>query len=289
MTRPTSPRTRLLFFLISVILFILLIPIVVLYSAGYRLGKDLSLEPTGGIYVYYPEAGVNVNIIGQPLERTSRFTRSVFVQNLAPGIYEIRVGKEGYTEWQKKVLVVERRVAEGYPFLILDPIATTTVPVQIRRNVELLFSATNRMKTTLSVDKALGQLGTTTSSSTIINNQGILSKDMYLYKEDNNLVALWKGETSNIPLYFCAEITKLCDPSIVITESSSPIKHFDFFPGRNDVVVYSNADGIFVTELDMRPPHNYVTLALGNLDFRINGDHIYIKDKNIIYELVYGK
>ena len=267
-------------------------PVVVLYSAGYRLGTDLSLEPTGGIYLYYPDSGLYVSINDLPPERTAIFTKSIYIPELVAGKYDVVAIKDGYTNWKKEISVSERRVSEAYPFLILNPVATTTIPTQNRAVVKDLFSATTTRKATVSLDKTLEKLATTTSSSTIASNEGVLWRNTYLYKDNKKLMALWKGEANIIPFYFCGEETKLCDSSILVTDSKSPIKNFDFYPGRNDVVVYSNADGVFVTELDKRGGvQNFVTLATGKVDFRISGRHIYIKDhpkdQDIFYEVIF--
>jgi hypothetical protein len=100
MTKPSSPRKRLIYFFIFSLLFFLLMPVVVLYSAGYRLGTGLSLEPTGGVYVYYPESGVYVSINDLPPERTAIFTKSIFIPDLKPGRYDLVAIKEGYTNWR---------------------------------------------------------------------------------------------------------------------------------------------------------------------------------------------
>lgn len=304
MTSPTSRKKRLIIFLVFIVLFFLLIPVITLYATGYRLDKDLELKPTGGIYVYYPESGVNITVQGQPPQRTTIFAKSILIQNLAPGTYEIDASKDGYSYWKKNVMVKEKRVAEAYPFLVLEPLATSTIDADLKPTIEKLFASTTLLATATStssrsalsvVDKQSVGLnaGATSSSasSTLLNDEGVLFKDVYLYKEQHDkgdwLIALWKGETAATPLYFCEEETGLCDTSLVATESSSPIKHFDFYPSRNDIVIYSNSDGVFVTELDKRPEQNFVTLAKGNVDFRVYNGHIYIKDKNSLYEVIY--
>lgn len=266
-------------------------PVVVLYSAGYRLGTDLTLEPTGGIYLYSPEPGLFVSVNDLPPERTAIFTKSIFIPDLKAGKYKVVAIKDGYTNWKKDLFVLERRVSEAYPFIVLNPIATSTIPLDLRSDVRKLFSATSTRNATKSLDKTLGDLATTTSSSTIASNQGVLWRNIYLYKEGNKLMALWKGEANVIPFYFCGEETKLCDSSIEVTNSASAIKYFDFYPGRNDVVVYSNSDGVFVTELDKRGSQNFATFAKGKVDFRLNNRHIYIKEQNknidTYYEVIF--
>jgi hypothetical protein len=188
--------------------------------------------------------------------------------------------------------VSERRVTEAYPFLVLNPLATTTVPTNKRVEVRQLFAATTTRSATISLDRTLGMLATSTSSSTVPSNEGVLWRNTYLYKEGNKLMAIWRGEAKEIPFYFCEEETGLCDSSMVVTDSKSPIKYFDFYPGRNDVVIYSNADGVFITEMDKRGNQNWFPLATGRVDFRLDGRRVYIKEtpskeKENYYEVIY--
>lgn len=285
MTGQTSYRKRFFVFLLFIVLFLLLIPITLLYSTGYRFEKGFNILPTGGIYVYYPESGVDVTIKGMPPQRTSFFSRSVLIQNLDPGTYEIDVSKPNYSYWKKDILIQERKVTEAYPFLVLEPLATSTVPISLRTIVQNLFNSTSTIQIASNINSIY-------STSTVDLTKGVLNRDIYLYKKSDkigdSLEAMWIGQTIDSPLYFCGEVSNLCDSTTEVTVSKTPINHFDFYPGRNDVIIYSNNDGVFVTELDKRGGQNFVTLAKGKVDFRVYNGHIYIKDKNITYEVIYS-
>lgn len=293
---PTSLKKRFIVFALFTLIFIILIPVVILYSIGYRLGKDLALTPTGGIYVYHPQSGMSVSVKDLTPQTTSLFSRSVLLQNLKPTYYEINAWKTGYSYWKKNILVKEQQVAEAYPFFVLEPVATSTLATSTKLSVEKLFLATS---TALNQGVILNNLGvgSTTASSTALRKKGILERNVFLYSDDSTgskeLIALWNGKINAIPFFFCGDITGTCKDSILVVTSQSKIKHFSFYPGRYDVVIYSNSDGVFMTELDKREPQNFVTLAKGKVDFRLQNGHIYIKDttlgagKSILYELLY--
>ncbi|MBI5817100.1 MAG: hypothetical protein HZB09_01605 [Candidatus Yonathbacteria bacterium] len=92
----------------------------------------------------------------------------------------------------------------------------------------------------------------------------------------------WAGSIDSTPYYFCAN--DICKKEILIKPRSKLIS-FDFFPGRDDLLIMGAADGIYVTEIDDRSTQNIQTLLKGkNLDFRIDDGVIYIKkDKNLYY------
>ena len=128
MTEPMNARKRFFVSAIFMVFFVVLIFPILLYSLGYRLDKDLSLFPTGGVYVFYPESGAEVYVNGELGKTTSLFERGIFIDNLNTGTYDIEVKKEFYRPWKKTFEVAERKVAEGYPFLIPEVIATSSVP-----------------------------------------------------------------------------------------------------------------------------------------------------------------
>jgi hypothetical protein len=118
----------------------------------------------------------------------------------------------------------------------------------------------------------------TTSSSTKIFN------DISVRNDGGVLHVLWMGEADAIPNYFCEHVT--CKPEILI-KAASPIRSFDFFPGRNDLLVLRLDSGIVVSEIDDRSPQNMETIVSGTgFDFRIkDGKDIYLKKDSQIYSV----
>jgi hypothetical protein len=295
MINNTSPKKRFLIFLVFILIFIVLIPVLVLYSIGYRLDKGLELTPTGGIYIYHPQSGMSVSVKGDAPQTTSFFSRNVLFQNLKPGTYEIDAWKTGYSYWKKNITVKEEQVAEAYPFFILEPVATTTLATTTRMSVDKLFTSTSTPPAVLVTTwQSVDGTSSTSVATTTLRRGGILERSVYLYTDvlsgNKNLIASWQGKVNAIPHFFCKD-TNLCSSSIAVTNSWSKIKHFDFYPGRYDVAIYSNDDGVFVTELDKREPQNFVTLVKGKVDFRLDGGYLYIKDtagvRPVLYELLY--
>lgn len=111
-------KTRRRLFYLSVAIFVVVTPIILLYAAGYRLGEDWSLSKTGGIYIHSPLSGSEI-YINNALEKTTNLLQSgVFISNLKPGSYEMLVAKEDYWPWQKKLAVRSELVTEANAFLI---------------------------------------------------------------------------------------------------------------------------------------------------------------------------
>ncbi len=296
-------RMRFLFFLFFIFIFIILIPVAILYSTGYRLTKDFSLQKTGGIYVFYPESGAEVYLDGSLSQTTSLFYRGIFISNLKAQSYDVMVTKPGYRSWNKKIDVKAQRVAEGYPYLIPQDIATSSIPKFISndygsesnplyKQVTLLFAATTSVHDLSSTSTVRSLKGFSTTSPyvsapfSIAATSSLIRNNIEIVKDGGWVKAVWLGSEDSTPFLFCDEERVACQDSVDVMNSDG-VKRVDFYQGRNDVILFSKPDGIYITELDTRTPQNTFELLSGsNLDFRTYDQRVFIKDRASIYELL---
>jgi len=292
MKEPLQSRKRFLISALFVVVFLLFIPIILLYSIGYRLDNTLTLTPTGGMYVFYPESGAKVFLNGILSDQTSLFERGVFISDLAPVLYHVEVQKTGYLPWKKDIDVGERRVAEAYPFLIPAVVGTSTVPRFITLNsgtsvTNTLYSKVVELFAT-STTKAsvpLKNIITPTSTTLVASSTAIVRKDIEIAIEGKQIVAWWKGNKDSTPFYFCDADRLECNNVMKVADGD--FLDVDFYPGRNDVILYTTKDGIYATELDQRSLPNTHKLLSGNFEFREDNQRVFIKEKNFYYELLF--
>lgn len=284
---PLSKRKRSWFRIFLSVVFVVATPLLILYASGYRLDDAFKIASTGGIFVSAPQSGTAIYIDGELIRKTSAFQKNAFVQNLRPGEYNISVSKDGYQGWEKRLSVFPETVTEGHSFLLktlpvlveikplissVSPTATTSATSTARQvknpEYDQALKLFDPVKTTL-INKA-----TSTDVEKILRNLSVL-------RDENVLRVAWLGDDDEIPGYFCQN--EICKKEIVIN-SDSKLKHFDFFPGREDLVVISTDTGIYVSEIDDRSMQNVQKIIEGTgYDFRIlEGDRIYIKkDKQV--------
>jgi len=293
MSEPMHAKKRFFIFIVFITVFVFFIQIVVLYSTGYRLGKGFSLLPTGGIYVFYGESGAKVFMDGNLSSETTLFERGIFIDNLKPQSYKIEVTKDGYRPWKKNIDVKAKKVGEAYPYLVPEVISTSSVQKFVTlssggsmtnslysRVVALFASST---APTISLSKKIIQ--SSTSTSIVSTSTALLRRDISIDIQGDDVIASWEGDKDSTPFYFCDAERLSCVSKFSVIKGE--IKHVDFYPGRNDVVIFSKKDGIYATELDTRPPQNTVKLLSGNLDFKEMDQRVFIKDKNTYYELLF--
>lgn len=134
--------TRRKFFYLLVALFVLGVPLILLYSQGFVLDvRTRGLVQTGGIFVKTIQSGAKIYIDNDLYDKTSFISHGALMNNLFPKRYVVRVEKEGYRSWQKVVRVSDEEVLE-FRNVFLPPATVTPVAVfNTRRNSETRLSA----------------------------------------------------------------------------------------------------------------------------------------------------
>ncbi|MFY9461580.1 MAG: hypothetical protein WAP51_00050 [Candidatus Sungiibacteriota bacterium] len=116
----TKAKRRIIFYLV-VLLFLVITPLVALYSTGYKFDlKTRQLLPTGGIFIKTNQAGFKVFINGELAKQASFFSNGALVIDLKPDLYLVRIEKEGFKSWQRFVHVSGESVSESR-FIMLFP------------------------------------------------------------------------------------------------------------------------------------------------------------------------
>ncbi len=274
--KPLSLRRRRMYLFVFGLVFFVSIPLLILYATGYRLGDALNLIRTGGLHISVPYSGAQVSIGDTITKETSVFQKNIFVQNLRPGSYEVKVEKEGLQSWTKRLVVFPQRVTEGYAFLLPQAIEPVSIPEFL---VEGTSTSTSKKleKKNPEYATALSLFATTTkvaTSSEFVKTRRKLS----VVNVEGVLHATWKGDIDSVPHYFCQN--ESCNEEIIL-ETKTKVKTFDFFPGRDDLLVVALSQGVYAIEIDNRSTQNIQTIheASGS-DFRIRNDEIIILEKD---------
>jgi len=107
-------KVRRILSLIFILIFLTTTPVIMLYAAGYRLGKNgFSIQKTGMFIIDSKPKGAKLFIDGVPQENWSSsilnkknyITTPAKIKNLLPGEYNLRLELDGYWSWQKKLTI----------------------------------------------------------------------------------------------------------------------------------------------------------------------------------------
>ncbi len=115
----TKTNKRLLFYS-AVIIFLALSYVISLYAQGYRYDfSENRFVRTGSIYLK-ANTDADVFLDNKLVGRTAFLGDSYLISNLLPGLYEVRLTKNDFSQWQKKILVEEGLVNEFSKILLVS-------------------------------------------------------------------------------------------------------------------------------------------------------------------------
>ena len=110
-----NSKTRRIILCSVIIFFILIAPVIILYSLGYSFDwQEKKVVLTGGLYIKSIPKRATVYINDKPKKETP-----VFIKRLAPKYYQIKVTKEGFHEWSKKLKIESKLVTEVKDILLI--------------------------------------------------------------------------------------------------------------------------------------------------------------------------
>lgn len=288
---PLSRNKRRLYLIFFAIIFIIGAPFFIFNAKGYKLNLQdfFNVSKTGGLYISTDQSRIDISVNGEIVRKTGIIQKSIFVQNLKPGVYQINISKEGLQSWNKSLRVFPEIVTEARPFLIKSEPVLTEIPRLLIGDSSAL-SSTNRnvskknseydLINVLFLPPGLKSVSVKTATTSPYTK---MLGDVLVKNSAGKLHVLWKGEKDSTPNYFCENACKL----EIIVNTVSKVLSFDFFPGRNDLLILSVEDGIFVSEIDDRSSQNVQKVVSGfGYDFRIkDGKEIYLKKGLKIYSV----
>ncbi len=127
-------KTRKIIFILGLLLFFIIAPLLLLYSQGIRIrfGEQRILR-TGGFYFNVLQNSAGIYLNGSLQEKTGIWGNSVLIRNLSPQKYDIEIKKTGYFPWQKTLEIKEGEVVQAKNILLIEEEVQFKV---LRRNVE---------------------------------------------------------------------------------------------------------------------------------------------------------
>jgi len=244
--------------------FLIVIPIIIFYSFGYRLSDNFKLVKTGGIYIANNESGASVRLNGKVKKSTGMLDRNMLVQNVKPGNYTVNVEKQGYRPWVKYVKVQEELVEVCFPLLIPSELITVEIPKYIplekseqqkkkskRPRPELnddYSDVTELVKKARKPEKSFFPLWSNKEIAALkLGPMRKLKGKIFLSNEGNKVYVKWIGKKEQLPFFINTMSKKLVySPEKIITA-------IDFYPKRDDSFIVRFDDGsLYAVEIDTR-------------------------------------
>lgn len=273
---PLSQRKRISYLILLIVAFVVLVPVTLLYSSGYRLGDGFSLVKTGGIYVGLSESKAELYLDGKLVKEAGILKNGFFIQDLTPRVYYVVVKKDGYRSWEKVLEVLPQRVSETSAFILPDNIPYVEIPPLDASYSDVLGIFATSTSTHVTKDEYPNVLATSTRVQKVedVKRKG----DVVLWREGETVYARWVNKNSNAPSYFCSN--GVCDREIVLNKK--PVRYFDFHPDSNELLLFIIDDVLVMTEIDPRIPRNEQSLFKAeDIEVRTRSSSILVKEQTI--------
>ncbi len=117
--QPLSRTKRRFVFGLSMLLFVVAVPVSVFYATGYRFDfsdKFDSIKQVGGLYVRNDVSGTEMFINDAPVVDMRVFQKASYIQNLTAGKHKVHVQGSGLQTWVKELPVYAHLVTEVASF-----------------------------------------------------------------------------------------------------------------------------------------------------------------------------
>ncbi|MCI0680447.1 hypothetical protein L0Y41_03820 [bacterium] len=223
---------------------VLIAATLILYANGYRI-DGFSLVKTGLLRVHAPLDETLV-FIDEKKRETPLEKNALAEESLAPGEHSILAVKDGYWPWSKKVIVEAGTATDIRPFLL---------PIHPRGQEIGIHDSRYDSAVSLFEQKG-GEVEKTESD--LLSPNGLIA----IKREGGAIAAVWRGEESERPKYLCEG--EVCENELVIFDGDeSLLKDILFFPGREDVIMFSFDDAVYVLEIDKTDIQNFQPLYRG--------------------------
>ncbi len=243
------------------LVFLIVIPVILLYSFGYRVSSDFRLVKTGGIYFHNQEADASVYLNGKLKKTSGMFEKNLLVQNIKPGSYHVKVTKEGYRLWEKWIRVYEQKVEVCFPLLVPQNLKSEQItkylpadkndPKAKKRKRELnddysdvveLFNLAKKPPKSFLPQWA----GSEVKKFKLGSNRKLREK-VLLSNEKNIIFVKWLGKKEQLPFFINTMNKK------PVYSTGKRITAFEFYPNREDAFIARFDDGsLYAVEIDTR-------------------------------------
>jgi len=249
-------KTRRLLFYVAFVIFLFLSFVAVIYARGYKYSFDEQRFVRTGAISMKLNTDANVYINDKLTGTTSFLGNSFSKGGLLPGQYSIRISKDNYTAWQKKVSVQEGFVTDFPKIMILSE--TEEEREKIINEIEIIFEGKKPSSPSDPFYIKNKKLYSNNGPEPEVIAQEVLGfslspneNKLAWWNTNNEIRVMWLKNADYQP-YRGEEDIEL------ITRFSTKIKKIDWFRGEDHIVVDSL--GYKIIEIDTRGGINIIKL-----------------------------
>lgn len=236
MTRQKDSFLKQWWLLITII--VVVTAIVLFFLTGFRIGPGVSIVRVGTLVLEEVPAGASV-YVDEAYNRVS--AGGVVRIDMLPGSHVVIVSASGAQPWNELITIVSDTETIARPVIVPVKVTVASIPAEDTAKAAAVVSKT--------------KLPTLQAPLTLAGGCALV------YVSGKNIVAeASTTATCTPPPYLCVEAG--CSPTAIMT----PVEKINAvmpYPGRDDVLVISVGQTLFVLELDPRAPQFFAPLLRG--------------------------
>ncbi len=263
-------RSRLFWLMATV--FLLAVPLMVLYAIGYRYDfRDdfYNLKAVGGLYISSDVEDSSIFVNGEVVDDMRIFRAAAYIQNLEEGVHEVYVERNGLHTWVKELPVFAHLVTEAQSFnMPLRPQVRLLSEWNNSAGLSVFFdSATTTDFAFASTTNITLLLATSTPTSTLNQNleyEYIASRFASSSEEAATLEQYRRYQAERFG--FATDATLVATTSATTTRTSQDMKLYE---EMGDVYVS------WLGDLNETPYYFCLTNKGANLTAQLYGSHVY--------------
>lgn len=268
-------KYRRAIFLAFILLFFASIPFILLYTAGYSYNlKKNKFEKTGSLLANTITKDTVLYLNGNPYYNKSEFR----IKNLLPDEYDVKISKDGYFDWQKKLIVQ----SELTTFIKDIRLFKKGLPINVaNREATNVYPAPNENKFVFaSQDQTINKY-----AISIFNASGENSKDLLSLPQLPAEVA-WSSGSDKFFLQTAAGYKIINQNGENITPAfftGNKVYHLRWDEKNDSQLFAQNADGIYKIDLFFKTAVKiYSTAKIANF---AAADYLYIVDGQTLKQI----
>lgn len=229
-------------FTLSTIIVLLAVLWAGLKSQGYRISLNpFNLITPGTLVVTGIESSDSLLVDDYP--KRARIENGTANVSVPSGERDIIVARPGHFPYAKTLIFTEGEMLTLHPlFLPLTPLAQI-ISYESSDGAAIKNLIDNREVPT--ADNPRRAIGANATSNDVT----------VAFVADNSIIAVWQGSEEHFPEAFCRDGE--CARSITVATIASPITSLEFYPGRDDVILFATEGDIYAIEIDQRPVQNF--------------------------------
>lgn len=295
-----SKKARLILFLICLILFLIIAPLIVFYSLGYRIQWDpltggIKISRTGGLFLNVWPNQAEVYLDSELKKETDFFFGSALIENLLPQKYKIQVRRSGFHPWEKQLEIEEKKVTAAKNIILFPQNPNFTV---VGKDIEQFwFLADERKIIIKEISKTEGWALKLYDLERELKSHLARERDFYQggadlleleFSEDSKNISLEIGLKEQIKC-FLLNIERI--PPLITEEKkdSLPLENIITYQKFNEEVYYLGDLGhLFKTDKTFKPKTKLTEVPFSILPeteykLEIFEDFIFLKEDKTLY------